>query len=243
MTPRTGHDRRPADHARHGPHLRPDRTRLRPARRHLRALLEAPPAGELLSARARPASSTPASAPAATCRSIRPGPEVVGIDMSRQMLDRARERARELGRPVTLLPMNLLALDFPDASFDTVAVTFVLLCLPDELQAPALRELRRVTRPGGRILLLDYRLSEQGRACGSGCAAWHRGCAGRSRPASTPRPSATWTPPDSPRSSSGPYMGDGVHDADPRTGGTSGRGGAPPPERRWTTGCRPIWRA
>ena len=87
--------------------------------------------------------------------------EVVGIDMSRRMLARARKRARVLGRPVTLLPMNLLSLDFPDASFDTVAVTFVLLCLPDELQASALRELRRVTRPGGRILLLDYRLSQK----------------------------------------------------------------------------------
>jgi phosphatidylethanolamine/phosphatidyl-N-methylethanolamine N-methyltransferase len=90
-----------------------------------------------------------------------PGAEVVGVDMSIRMLDRARERARALGRPVTLLPMNLLALDFPDASFDTVAVTFVLLCLPDELQAPALRELRRVLKPGGNILLLDYRLSQK----------------------------------------------------------------------------------
>jgi ubiquinone/menaquinone biosynthesis C-methylase UbiE len=90
-----------------------------------------------------------------------PGAEVVGIDASRRMLGRAAARARELSRAVTLLPMDLLALDFPDASFDTVAVTFVLLCLPDELQAPALRELRRVTRPGGRILLLDYRLPER----------------------------------------------------------------------------------
>jgi phosphatidylethanolamine/phosphatidyl-N-methylethanolamine N-methyltransferase len=88
-----------------------------------------------------------------------PGSEVVGIDVSARMLARARARARELGRPVTLRRMNLLALDLADASFDTVSATFVLLCLPDELQAPALRELRRVTRPDGRILLLDYKRS------------------------------------------------------------------------------------
>lgn len=87
------------------------------------------------------------------------GCKVVGIDMSERMLDRARERARELGRPMTLRPMNLLSLDFPDASFDTVSATFVLLCLPEALQEPALRELRRVTKPGGRVLLLDYRRS------------------------------------------------------------------------------------
>jgi phosphatidylethanolamine/phosphatidyl-N-methylethanolamine N-methyltransferase len=87
--------------------------------------------------------------------------EVVGVDTSEQMLGRARQRARELGREVSLRPMNLLSLDFPDASFDTVAVTFVLLCLPDELQEPALRELRRVTKPDGRVLLLDYRMSEK----------------------------------------------------------------------------------
>jgi phosphatidylethanolamine/phosphatidyl-N-methylethanolamine N-methyltransferase len=90
-----------------------------------------------------------------------PDSEVVGIDMSERMLERARQRARELGREISLRPMNLLSLDFPDASFDTVAVTFVLLCLPDELQEPALRELRRVTRPDGLVLLLDYRMSRK----------------------------------------------------------------------------------
>lgn len=87
------------------------------------------------------------------------GSKVVGIDMSERMLDKARDRARELGRPMTLRPMNLLSLDFPDASFDTVSCTFVLLCLPDELQEQSLKELRRVTRPDGRILILDYRRS------------------------------------------------------------------------------------
>ncbi len=55
--------------------------------------------------------------------------------------------------------MNLLDLAFPDQHFDTVLATFVLLCLPAEQQVPALRKLRRVCRPGGAVLLLDYRLS------------------------------------------------------------------------------------
>lgn len=86
---------------------------------------------------------------------------VIGIDASPAMLARARARARRLGREVELFEMNLLELDFPDGHFDTVVATFVLLCLPDALQLPALRELARVTRPGGRILLLDYHRSSR----------------------------------------------------------------------------------
>lgn len=95
--------------------------------------------------------------------------EVVGVDTSRGMLDRARERASALGRRVELRRMDLLRLGFADASFDTVAVTFVLLCLPDELQRPALEELRRVTRPDGRILILDYHRSSR-----RGVRIWNR---------------------------------------------------------------------
>lgn len=89
------------------------------------------------------------------------GSPVIGIDASAKMLERARIRARRLGRPVDLRQMNLLALGFPDASFDTIAVTFVLLCLSDEQQEPALRELRRVLKPDGRLLLLDYHRSSR----------------------------------------------------------------------------------
>lgn len=87
------------------------------------------------------------------------GSEVVGIDSSQEMLKRAGQRARSLGRGMQLFEMNLLDLDLPDRSFDTVVVTFVMICLPERLQLPALRELRRVCRPDGAILLLDYRMS------------------------------------------------------------------------------------
>lgn len=87
------------------------------------------------------------------------GSDAVGIDGSRRMLRRASRRGRALGRSLQLFEMNLLQLDFPDHAFDTVAATFVLLCLPEHLQLPALRELRRVCHPSGAVLVLDYRLS------------------------------------------------------------------------------------
>lgn len=87
--------------------------------------------------------------------------KVIGVDMSERMLERARGRARELDCSITLQSMNLFSLDFPDNTFDTITVTFVLLCLPDELQEPALKELRRVTKPDGQILILDYQMSSK----------------------------------------------------------------------------------
>jgi phosphatidylethanolamine/phosphatidyl-N-methylethanolamine N-methyltransferase len=88
------------------------------------------------------------------------GSEVVGIDASAAMLQRAAERAQGLPCEASFAQMNLLELGFADRTFDTVVATFVLLCLPEQLQLPALRELRRVCRPDGAVLILDYRMSE-----------------------------------------------------------------------------------
>jgi ubiquinone/menaquinone biosynthesis C-methylase UbiE len=118
------------------------------------------------------------------------GAEVLGIDLSRRMLRRARGRAAELRRTIHLAQMTLLDLAFPDDHFDTVVATFVLLCLPAELQTPALRELHRVRRPGGAILALDYR-SPAILACDSPCAASRPGCVGRSPLATTRAPSVS----------------------------------------------------
>ena len=82
------------------------------------------------------------------------GVRLTGIDLSPAMLERARDRARQLGRTVELAEDDAHALDFPDACFDTVVCTFSLCAIPDERQAIA--EMRRVLRPGGLLLLADH---------------------------------------------------------------------------------------
>jgi ubiquinone/menaquinone biosynthesis C-methylase UbiE len=79
---------------------------------------------------------------------------LTGIEFSPEMLKLARRRADELGREVDLRLGDAQALDLPDASFDTVVCTLSLCAIPDEQRAVA--EMRRVLRPGGRLLLLDH---------------------------------------------------------------------------------------
>jgi len=76
--------------------------------------------------------------------------EVVGFDLSWQMLKRARERLNS-DRPV-FVAADMRALPFRDASFDCVTCGYVLEYLPDPKDG--LREFARVLRPGGTILLL-----------------------------------------------------------------------------------------
>lgn len=90
-----------------------------------------------------------------------PTARVTAVDASEAMLEQARLRARRLGRTIAFRRMNLAALDFPDATFDAVVATFVFMCIPEEGQASALRELARACKPGGEIRLVDYCMSER----------------------------------------------------------------------------------
>jgi demethylmenaquinone methyltransferase/2-methoxy-6-polyprenyl-1,4-benzoquinol methylase len=75
--------------------------------------------------------------------------EVVGLDFSDAMLERARRKAPEL----EWVPGDALALPFADASFDAATVGFGVRNV-DDLEA-GIRELRRVLRPGGRLAILE----------------------------------------------------------------------------------------
>src|SRR6266508_2294299 len=79
---------------------------------------------------------------------------LTGIEFSPAMLELAHRQADQLGRTVDLRLGDAQALDLPDNSFDTVVCTLSLCAIPDERRAVA--EMRRVLRPGGRLLLLDH---------------------------------------------------------------------------------------
>lgn len=79
---------------------------------------------------------------------------ISAIDFSDKMLARARHKAIARNLSVELLQMDVQRLAYPDDFFDTVFATFVFCSVPDPLQG--LRELHRVCKPGGRLLLLEH---------------------------------------------------------------------------------------
>lgn len=84
------------------------------------------------------------------------GSEVVGVDLSPEMLERAARRRTKSAATVHLMQMNLAKLAFADGSFDAAVASFVFCTMPEKERVAALRELSRVVRPAGRIRLLEY---------------------------------------------------------------------------------------
>lgn len=89
------------------------------------------------------------------------GAEVTAVDLSPEMLARARERSRRAGREAVFGCTNTEELAFPDAAFDTVVGSLALCTYPDPIAA--LREMRRVCKPEGRVLLLEHGRSHRPR--------------------------------------------------------------------------------
>ena len=83
---------------------------------------------------------------------------VTGIDFSSSMLEKARERAARKGlRSMRLLQMDAADLKFADDSFDIVYAPYLISVVPDPVKVAC--EMRRVCRPGGRIIFLNHFLS------------------------------------------------------------------------------------
>ncbi|MBA2489705.1 MAG: methyltransferase domain-containing protein [Chloroflexi bacterium] len=79
---------------------------------------------------------------------------LTGIDLSPQMLRRAKQRAVLLGREVDLSVGDAQKLDLADGRFDTVIFSLALCSIPDD--RAAIREAKRVLRPGGKLLLMEH---------------------------------------------------------------------------------------
>ena len=82
--------------------------------------------------------------------------EVYGIDASPEMIEVAREKAAKAGSVIDLQVALIEEIPFPAAFFDLVTSSFMLHHLPDELKRKGFAEIRRVLKPGGRFLAMDF---------------------------------------------------------------------------------------
>ncbi|MDH1265512.1 class I SAM-dependent methyltransferase [Pseudomonas sp. GD03944] len=82
---------------------------------------------------------------------------IVGVDPSADMQKLARERAANIAIPVEMIALELGEIQAPDASFDCIVCTFTLCTIPDAVAA--LVEMRRVLKPGGRLLFCEHGLA------------------------------------------------------------------------------------
>jgi len=80
---------------------------------------------------------------------------VVGIDFSKGMLDKAREKTKgHLEKDVKLIQMDVANLDFPDDHFDFVVSTFVFCTVPNPVRG--VKEIKRVLKTGGKAIFLEH---------------------------------------------------------------------------------------
>jgi ubiquinone/menaquinone biosynthesis C-methylase UbiE len=125
---------------------------LQPLHNRLLSLLAASPGEKVLDIACGPGQLSLHMA-----ESVGPGGEVVGIDLSERMVERAWDMASlkqpsvDAAAPVRFLHMDAETLSFPAGNFNAVLCALGLMYVPDPVKA--LHEMRRVLAPGGRVVL------------------------------------------------------------------------------------------
>lgn len=94
---------------------------------------------------------------------VGPSGRVYGVDASREMLARARKKADKAGVEVRFERGIVEALPFPDGQFDAVVSTVMLHHLGRAARQRCAQEVRRVLRPGGRVLAVDFARPARGK--------------------------------------------------------------------------------
>lgn len=85
---------------------------------------------------------------------------LTGIDLSEEMLEKAQDKVVELGLGnVTLKTMDATTMDFGEGEFDSAVATYTISAVPDPVGV--LREMKRVVKTGGNIVLLNHFRSER----------------------------------------------------------------------------------
>ncbi len=80
---------------------------------------------------------------------------IVGIDLSGDMLQKARKKVRKYGlSDVTLMEMDASRIAFEDDTFDYVVAAFVITVVPDPVRV--ISEMKRVANPNGRIVIINH---------------------------------------------------------------------------------------
>ncbi|HEX2911469.1 MAG TPA: class I SAM-dependent methyltransferase [Chloroflexia bacterium] len=85
-----------------------------------------------------------------------PTGRVCGLDASPEMIDLARTRARKAGVEVEFTLGVIEKLPYPDETFDVVLSRLVIHHLPGDLKRQGFAEMRRVLKPGGQCLIIDF---------------------------------------------------------------------------------------
>lgn len=84
--------------------------------------------------------------------------EITAIDFSENMLEKANHKIEDQ-KNIRLIEMNVEDMNFPDNSFDTIITSFVFCSVPNPVDG--LKEMRRVCKKSGKILMLEHMRSQK----------------------------------------------------------------------------------